>query len=143
MKEIDQKLIKELFQEDKNEEGKVRTKFQNYIDKIMITSFGPDLVVPSSCSDTPPPRFRDARHQKMCDDIKEQVIKCGSQQEMISPTTLINYSLLKWRNHALGDSMNHDSDDTFTLPSTEMIDMAAYCYSYHMNGGCDEIDDDF
>ena len=95
VKEIDQKLRKELFQEDKKEEGKARTKFQNYIDKIMSTSFGPDLVVSSFCSNIPPQRFRDAHHQKMCEDIKGQVIKCGSKQEVISPTTHINYSLLK------------------------------------------------
>ena len=70
VKEIDQKLRKELFQEDKDKESKARTKFQNYIDKIMSTSFGPDLVVPSSCSDAPPQRFRDAHHQKMYEDIK-------------------------------------------------------------------------
>ena len=51
VKEIDQKLRKELFQDDKFEEKKLRTKFQNYIDKIMSTSFGPALIVPSYCSD--------------------------------------------------------------------------------------------
>ena len=132
----------ELFQEDKDKVSKARTKFQNYIDKIVSTSFGLDLVVPSSCSDAPPQRFRDAHHQKMCKDIKGQVIKCDSQQELISPETLINHSLLKWQNHALGDSMNHRSDDTSLIPSKEMIDMAAYCYLYHMNGRCTEINDD-
>ncbi len=48
VKEIDQKLRKELFQEDVYEKGKARTKFQNYINKIMSTTFGPDLLVPTS-----------------------------------------------------------------------------------------------
>ncbi len=106
-----------------------RNKFQNYIDKIMSTTFGPDLFVPTSCSDAPPQRFCDARHQKLCEDVKGQVIKCGSQHEMISPMTLINHSLLKWRKHALGDSMDHNHHDTFLLLSDAKIDMAAYCYS--------------
>jgi len=66
VKEIDRKLRKDLFQEDKDEQEKARTKFQNYIDKIMSTTFGPDLIVPTSCSDAPPQTFRDARHQKLC-----------------------------------------------------------------------------
>ena len=71
------------------------------------------------------------------------MIKCDSQQELISPETLINHSLLKWQNNALGDSMNHRSNDTSLIPSKEMIDIAAYCYLYHMDGGCAEINNDF
>ena len=107
----------------------------HYIDKIMSTSFGPDLIVPSFCSDAPSQTFRDARHQTLCENIKGQVIKSDYQQVMISPVTLINHSLLKWQNHALGDSMNHRSDESSIHSSKEMIDMAAYCYSYHMDGG--------
>ena len=143
VKEIDQQLRKDLFQEDVDEKKKARTKFQNYIDKIMSTTFGPELLLPTDCSDAPPQRFRDARHQKMCEDVKGQVIKCSSEQEMISPTTLINHSLLKWRKHALGDNMDHNRHDTFLPLSDAKIDMAAYCYSYHMNGGCNKIDDSF
>ena len=143
VKEIDQKLRKDLFQEDKDEKEKARTKFQNYIDKIMSTTFGPDLLVPTSCSDAPPQTFRDARHKKLCEGTDGQVIKCGPQHKMISPETLINHSLLKWRNHALGDSMDHNRGDTFLPLNDAKIDMAAYCYSYHMNGGSNEIADDF
>ena len=108
VKEVDQNLRRELFHEEEDVKEKARIKFQNYIDKIMSTTFGPELLVPSSCSDAPPQTFRDARHQKLCPDIQGQVIKCGSQKDMISPMTLINHSLLKWRNHALRDSMYHN-----------------------------------
>jgi hypothetical protein len=115
VKEIDQKLRKDLFQEDKCEQDKTRIKFQNYIDKIMSTVFGPDLLVPNACSDAPPQNFRDTHHEELCKDIKGQVIKCGSENEMISPKTLINHSLLKWRNHSLSDNMNHNRGDIFFL----------------------------
>ena len=54
VKEIDQGLRKALFQDDCHEKKKARTQFQNYIDKIMSTTFGPDLLVPTSCSDAQP-----------------------------------------------------------------------------------------
>ena len=79
VKEIDQKLRKDLFQEDKDEKEKARTKFQNYIDKIMSTTFGPDLLVPNACTDSPPQKFCHARHEELCKDIKGKVIKCGSK----------------------------------------------------------------
>ncbi len=78
-KEADQKLRKELFQEDKDVKEKARTKFQNYIENIMSTTFRPDLLVPSSCSDAPPQRFCNTSNQKLCKDIKRKVIKCGFQ----------------------------------------------------------------
>ena len=61
----------------------------------MSTSFGPDLLAPNVCADAPPQTFRDARHEEMSKDIKGKVIKYGSDNEMISPKTLINHSLLK------------------------------------------------
>ena len=109
----------------------------------MSTTFGPDLLLPTACSDAPPQKFRDARHQKLCKDIQGKLIKCDSQHEMISPEVLINHSLRKWRNHALKDSMYHNRGDTFLPLSKERKDMAAYCYSYHMDGGSNQINDDF
>ena len=143
VKEIDQKLRKDLFQEDECEQEKARIKFQNYIDKSTRTSVGQDLLALNVCADAPPQTFRDARHKGMCKDIKGKVIKYGSENEMISPKTPINHSLLKWQNHALNDSMNHNRGDTFLPLSDTRKDMVAYCYSHHMNGGCNQIDDDF
>ena len=143
VKEIDMNLRRDLFQKDEEAKEKSRTKFQNYIDKIMSTTFGPDLLLPNACSDAPPQKFRDARHQKLCKDIQGKLIKCDSQHEMISPEVLINHSLRKWRNHALRDSMYHNRGDTFLPLSKERKDMAAYCYSYHMDGGSNQINDDF
>ncbi len=57
--------------------------------------------------------------------------------------TIINHSLLNWQTNALGDSMDHNRHDTFLSSYDAKIDMTEYCYSYHMNGGCNEIDDDF
>ena len=60
----------------------------------------------------------------------------GLWYEMISPKTLINHSLLKWQNH-------HNRGDTVLPLSNTRKGMAAYCYVYHMNGGCNQLDDDF
>ena len=54
VKDIYQKLRKDLFQEDKCEHEKARIKFRNYIDNIMSTTFGPDLLVPNACADASP-----------------------------------------------------------------------------------------
>lgn len=157
VKEVDHDLRSELFHEDEGLKQKARTKFQNYIDKIMSTTFGPDLLIPLSnstsdeadlttggnaFSDAPPQKFRDARHKDLCKDIQGKVIKCGSQNELISPVTLINHSLTTWRKHAMHDT-KQNRPDTFLPLSDEKIDMAAYCYSYHMSGGSNPIHDDF
>ena len=109
----------------------------------MSTSFGLDLLVPNVCTDATPQIFRDTRHDELCKDIKGNVIKCGSNNKMISPKTLINHSLLKWGNHALSDSMDHNHGDTFLLLSGARKYIAAYCYSYHTNRRYSPIDDDF
>ena len=109
----------------------------------MSTSFWPDLLASNVYADAPPQKIRDARYEEMYKDIKGKVIKYGSENEMISPKTPIKHSLLKWQNHALNDSMNHNRGDTFLPLSDARKDMAAYCYSHHMNGGCNQIDDDF
>ena len=86
---------KDLFQEDKCEQEKATIKFQNYIDKVMSTSFGPGLLAPNVYAYAPPQTFCDARHEEICKDIKGKVTKCGSDNEIISPNTLINHSLVK------------------------------------------------
>ena len=102
----------------------------------MSTTFRSDLLVPNTCADAPPQRFREACHDKLYKDIKGNVIKCDSENEMISPKTLINRSLLKRQHCALSDSKNHNLGDTFLPLSDTRKDMAAYCYLYHVNGGC-------
>ena len=85
------------------------------------------------CVVAPPQTFCDACHEEMSKDIKGTVIKCDSDDKRISPKTLINHSLLKWPNHALDDSINHNRGDIFLPLSDAMKDTAAYFYLYHMN----------
>ena len=128
-----------------------RDKLKDYIEKIMTTSFGPDLVChPHGCSgknlseltDASPQILRDARHNELSKNIKGEVMQLG--EKTVSAEVLIQWSLDRWRDYALKDVKdNAMRDDTF-LPITQARkDIAAYTYSFHMPGGSNEETDPF
>ena len=149
VKEFDQKLRKELFSDNKVDRDEARAKFQDYVDMIMSTTFGPDLYVPpinfsnAVCTDASPQIFRDARHKELCKGIEGKVIQRGDEKDRISPMVLIEYSLKQWKKHALRDAKRTDRFDTALPMDSARVDIAAYCYSYHMIGGSNRIDDEF
>ena len=149
VKEFDEKLRKELFSDNKVDREESRARFQDYVDMIMSTTFGPELYVPpinlsnAVCTDASAQIFRDARHKELCKGIQGKVIQRGNENDLISPMALIEYSLNQWKKHALRDLKRTDRFDT-TLPmDSARVDMAAYCYSYHMIGGSNRIYDEF
>lgn len=153
VREIDQQLRTELFANDISIRTEARQRFQRYIDKIMCASYGVDMEMelpshPLHC-DTPSTlykpdqlyddassqRFRDARHEELCVPINGRIIQPKGIHQLITPDTIINRVLTYWK--------NVDRPDTILPPTKEKLDQAAYLFSYHMKGGCNESTDEF
>ena len=151
VKDFNSKLRADLFHHNPYDRQVARDKLKDYIEKIMTTSFGPDLVChPHGCSgknlseltDASPQILRDARHNELSKNIEGEVMQLGGKT--VSAEVLIQWSLDRWRDYALKDVKdNAMRDDTF-LPITQARkDIAAYTYSYHMPGGSNEETDPF
>ncbi len=159
VKEFDHHLRRDLFHKDENLKREARSKFQQYIDRIMSTSFGLDISkveVKSngddnenysynngnneeypkkffSFTDRPFQDFRDARHKHLCNDIKGKVIQNDSNKGFTDTKALLQCSLQQQRKNALRDC---------SLDGKK-IDLLAYTYPYHMKHGPNCIHDDF
>ena len=147
---IDQKLCADLYHENLDKRQIARDKFTQYINKVMTSSFGPDLVYPTSSlqsttlelTDVPPQTLRDARHKELSKNIKGEVIQMGGKS--ISAEVLIEWSLSAWQKYTLKDVKdNAVRSDTFFPMSEARKDIAAYTYSYHMPGGSNKETDPF
>ena len=118
IEEISQALRDQLFDNDEEKKADARKRFTQLIDKLLHTSYGPDLVVEHACNDvsvqsvsnpTPadsifvdrePQVFRDARKKTLSHDIMGRVmqcVKCGSE---VSTTDIVNLALESWRQKA-------------------------------------------
>lgn len=151
VKEFDTSFRKKLFDHDKKIRKESRNNLYQYIDKIMSASFGPELVAPSLkdkpktasvdhlLCDVTTQIFRDARHEEGHKLIGGRVMKDLQDGSLISCEHLINHSLKTWKQHSLRDFHDRHLDTVLPL-SQERVDMAAYTYSYHMDGGCNETD---
>ena len=125
-----------------------RDKLQKYVDQIMSTTFGPELVLKkneriSYCIDTSLQNFRDARHKDISPTIDGKVIEIKPESQQISPHTLIYHSLERWREAAFHDRCMQSRCDVFLPLCDARIDIASYTYSYHMNEKCNPISDPF
>ena len=77
--------------------------------------------------------FWRAHHKELCADIQGGLM-CG---EIIFTSDIINHFLQEWKNTIIpGERSQHYRPDTIIPLSRERLDMAAYTFSYHMNGGC-------
>lgn len=148
--EFDQSLRAELFANDSGIKMKARKRFQCYVDKIMCASYGVDLEIPtSSLTDDEPSTvkpddlyedvcsqsFRDARHEELCINPNGRVILSKQNTQLISPATIIDRVLDYWKNVSRPDNC--------MPPTKEKLDQAAYLFSYHMEGGCNQLQDNF
>ena len=62
---------------------------------------------------------------------------CQSCNKTISTTEIINQSLQRLKDICLpGKRAQDNQPDTILSISPERLDIAAYIYSYHTNGGC-------
>ncbi len=62
---------------------------------------------------------------------------CQDCEQPISTTDIVNQSLKRWKDTAIQGARAQDKwPDTHVPLSPERLYMAAYTFSYHMNGGC-------
>jgi hypothetical protein len=62
---------------------------------------------------------------------------CQDCEQPISTTEIVNQFLKLWKDTVIQDARAQDKRlDTYIPLSPERLDMAAYTFSYHMNGGC-------
>jgi hypothetical protein len=62
---------------------------------------------------------------------------CPDCNQTVSTIDVVNKALQRWKDCLIpGDRAQHNRQDTMIPLSKERLDMAAYTFSYHMNGGC-------
>ena len=104
VKDVNPQLRGDLYHKSPNERHLAREKFKTYVEQVMTTSLGPDLVCqPSDSSeehnseliDASPQILRDARHNELSKNIKGEVMQL--RERPISAEVLIQWSLKAWR----------------------------------------------
>jgi hypothetical protein len=69
---------------------------------------------------------------------------CQDYEQTISTTEIVNHSLKRWKDTVIQGTRAQDNRPDTNIPlSPERLDMAAYTFSYHMNGGCTLESDPF
>ena len=62
---------------------------------------------------------------------------CPDCTQTISTIDIVNKTLQRWKDCLIpGDRAQYNRPDAMIPLSKERLDMAAYTFSYHMNGGC-------
>jgi hypothetical protein len=62
---------------------------------------------------------------------------CQDWEQPISTTEIVNQSLKRWKDTVIQGARAQDKWPDTNIPlSPERLSMAAYTFSYHMNGGC-------
>ena len=155
VEEINQTVRNALFNNDNETRNKAWKTFQEHIDNVVSTSYGPQLCITHKCigekdqetlkTDFPenlfkekePESFCQARHKELCNDIRGDIMFCQYCEQTISTTNIVNQSLKRWKDSVIWGTRAQDNrPDTIIPLSQARLDMAAYTFSYHMNGGC-------
>ena len=154
--DINQTLRNALFDNNNNIRKQAQeTFFMKHINNLISTSYGPEFSITHKCickndeetSKTSIPEnifkekdsdcFRRARHKELCNNVNCGLMVCKYCEQTISTTDIINQSLKTWKSTVLqGKGAQDNQSDTVIPLSPERLDMAAYLFSYHMNGGC-------
>ena len=115
-KELNQDVRDMLFDNDEEKRSKARQFFCAHIDEIMNATYGTEIKVTHKChegdvkTDTPvedifrerkPRIIRNARHKKLSNDVKGEVLECPVCNETISTPSLINLALARWKEYAI------------------------------------------
>ncbi len=152
---MNQSLQNALFDKDNNTRNKARQAFIKHIDNLISTSYGPQLCVTHKCisesdqveskTDIPekifkekdPDCFQKARHKELYDNVRWGIMFCKDCEQTISTTDIVNQSLKIWKGTVIqGIRAQDNRPDTIIPLSPAILDMAAYTFLYHMNGGC-------
>ncbi len=74
---------------------------------------------------------------ELYDKVKGGIMYCPDCNQTISTIDIVNKALQRWKDCLIpGDRAQHNKPDTMIPLSKERLDMAAYTFSHHMNGGC-------
>ena len=155
VKELNKTLRDCLFDRNATKRQDARKTFCRYIDNVISACYGPDLSITHRCIDynkneqfkvdspgnlfkeLDPTIFRRARHKDLCDDVKGGIMYCPDCNHTVSTIDIVNKALQTWKDCFIpGDRAQHYRPDTTVPLSKERLDMAAYTFAYHMNGGC-------
>jgi hypothetical protein len=155
VEEINQTLRNALFENDKKTRNQAWQTFQQHIDNVVSTRYGPQFCItnkrlgkkdqetfktgiPESIfKEKEPDCLRQARHKELCNDIEGGIMFCQDCEQTISITEIVNQSLKRWKDTVIQGARAQDKRPDTNIPlSPESLDMATYTFSYHMNGGC-------
>jgi hypothetical protein len=83
-----------------------------------------------------PECFHQARHKKLCNDIRGDIMFCQNCEQTISTTDIVNQSLKRWKDSVIQGTRAQDNRPDTILPlSQASLVLAAYTFLYHMNVG--------
>jgi hypothetical protein len=95
------------------------------------------LTLPTTCTEKKEFDFRRARHKELYDEVNGNIMYCAECDKTISTVHIVNNSLKRWRDTVFSNQRTHYNRPDTNIPlSPARLDMAAYTFSYHMNGGC-------
>jgi hypothetical protein len=81
--------------------------------------------------------FHCVRHKELYDEVEGAIMYCPDCNQTVSTIDIVIKALQRWTDCLIpGDRVQHNRQDTMIPLSKERFDMAAYTFSYHMNGGC-------
>ncbi len=154
VQELNQTLQDCLFDTDTTKRKDAQKTFCQHIDNSINASYRSDLSITHRCIDgdenkqlkiriadklfreKDPTHFHRARHKELYDEVKGAIMYCPDCNQTVSTIAIVNKALQRWKDCLIpGDRVQHNRQDTMVPLSKERLDMAAYTFSYHMNGG--------
>ena len=138
VEEINQTVKNALFDNDNETKNKAQKTFQEHIDNVVSTSYGPQFCITHKCigekdqetlktgipenlfKEKEPECFHQARHKKLCNNIRGDIMFCQNCEQTISITDIVNQSLKRWKDAVIWGTRVQESPagyHHFTLPS--------------------------
>ncbi len=155
MKEINQTVRDSLFHKDTKTRTDAQNSFLKHINNVICANYRSDLCITHKCVDKNENKilktviannlfkdkdsccFQRGRHKDLCNEVKGGIVYCGECNETITTVDIVIKSLQRWRDTINpGNRAQNNRPDTNIPLSPERLDIAAYTFSYHMNGGC-------
>ncbi len=126
MEEIDQTLRNALFDNDHKTKNKSRQTFQQHIENVVSTSYGPQFCITHKCigeknqetlkTGIPKNLFKEkendclhwARHKDLCKDIGGGIMFCQDCKQIILTTYTVNQSLKRLKDTVIQGARAQD-----------------------------------
>ncbi len=150
MEEINQTVRDCLFHKDT-----ITNTFCKHINNVLSASYGPDLCITHRFIDENQNEelktniainlfkekelcyFERARHKDLCKEVKGGIMYCGECDKNITTVDIVSQSFQRLRDAIIPGNRSQLNRPNTNIPlSPERLDMAAYTFLYHMNGGC-------